>query len=236
MTNSMDDKSLQLGHRERLRQKFVENKLSDYELLELLLTYAIPRRDVRPLARQLYNKYKNVYRLLSAPIESLIQNKGVKDNTAVFLKVIHSLMTLESKCVLDSEPIFHDYSKLVNYCKLLLSGKPTEEFHILYLDVEYKLIKDETHSTGTTDWAAIYVREIVKSALDLNAQSVVLLHNHPTPGLSFSTPDIDITREIESVLNKVNVDLYDHLLVSGDTVYSARNMHLLDKALYKTGK
>ena len=90
------------------------------------------------------------------------------------------------------------------------------------------MISDELHSSGTVDWAAVYVREIVKRALDLNARSIVMLHNHPTAYTSFSTQDIEITIELANALDKLGIQLYDHLLVSGDVIYSARNMHLLD--------
>ena len=231
MINSDDDTSLQQGHRARLRKKFLDGQLTDYEILELLLTYAIPRRDVRVLSRQLYNKYGNLYQLVSAPIESLMKNKGVKENTAIFFKIIHKLMELEYRCVLDSAPIFHEYEKLENYCKLILAGKAVEEFHVLYLDSQFKLIEDQLHSTGTADWTAVYIREIVKAALNKNAKHIVLLHNHPTPYLSFSSQDIQITQELESALSKLEIGLYDHLLVSADVVYSARNMHLLNNNL-----
>ena len=227
MIKAEDLQSLQSGHRARLRKKFLDGQLTEYELLELLLTYAIPRRDVRTLSRQLYKKYGTIHHLLSAPMESLMENDGIKENTATFFKVIHKLMELEYKVVLDTAPIFHNYEKLENYCKILLSGKPIEEFHVLYLDSHYKLIKDELHSSGTIDWAAVYIREIVKKALDLNAGSIVMLHNHPSAYTSFSSQDIAITQELESALEKLGIGLYDHLLVSGDVIYSARNMHLL---------
>ena len=102
---------------------------------------------------------------------------------------------------------------------------------MLYLDGQYKLIKDELHSSGTIDWAAVYVREIVKKALDLNARSIVMLHNHPSAYTSFSSQDISITVDLENALQKLGISLYDHFLVSGDVIYSARNMHLLDKSL-----
>ena len=221
--------SLQQGHRERLRKKFLEGQLAEYEILELMLTYVIPRRDVRTLARQLYKKYGNIHKLMAAPFESLIENEGIKENSAVFFKLIYYLMQLEYKVAFDDRPIFHNYEKLENYCKLLMSEKTIEEFHVFYLDARYKLIKDELHSSGTVNWAAVYVREIVKKALDLNAGSVVLLHNHPSGYTSFSTQDIEITQELENALEKLNINLYDHLLVSGEIIYSARNMHLLDK-------
>ena len=231
MNNSNDDKSLQQGHRARLRQKFLAGQLAEYEILELLLTYAIPRRDVRELSRQLYNKYKSIHQILVTPTEMLIKNPGVKENTATFFKLLHKLTELEYKSALNSEPVFRNQSKLENYCRMCVGGKTIEEFHVLYLDSEYKLIQDQLHSSGTVDWTAVYIREIIKTALDLNARSIVLLHNHPTPYTAFSTQDIDITLELEKALNGLSISLYDHLLVSGDIVYSARNMHLLDKAI-----
>ena len=221
--------SLQKGHRARLREKFLAGQLAEYELLELLLTYSIPRCDVKMLSRQLFKKYGSIHKLMSDSVESLAQNKGIKENTITLLKLIHKITELEYKSELDSAPIFYNYAKLENYCKLVVGGKGIEEFHVLYLDSQYKLIEDSLHSSGTIDWAAVYVREIVKKALDLNARYIVLLHNHPTPYVSFSSQDIEMTMEIESALEKLNIGLYDHLLVSGDVVYSARNMHLLNK-------
>ncbi len=231
MTKAEDLQSLQNGHRARLRKKFLDGQLTEYEILELLLTYAIPRRDVRALSRRLYKKYGTIPNLLSAPMESLTDNEGIKENTATFFKLLHKLMELEYKSALDTSPIFHNYEKLENYCRTLLVGKSVEEFHVLYLDSQYKLIKDELHSSGTIDWAAVYIREIVKKALDVNAHSIVMLHNHPSGYTSFSTEDIMITQELETALEKLKISLYDHLLVSGDIIYSARNMHLLDKSL-----
>ena len=231
MVNNDDLQSLQTGHRERLRKKFLDGQLTDYEILELLLTYAIPRRDVRVLSRQLYKKYGNIRNLLSASFESLTDNDGIKENTAVLFMLIHKIMEIDCKDVLVDAPIFYNYDKLVNYCVLLGEGKAIEEFHVLYLDIHFKLIKDHLHSSGTVDWAAVYVSEIVKMALRLNAHSVVLVHNHPSKGAAFSSEDIIMTTELENALNTVSVNLYDHLLAAGDRVFSARNMHLLNKTL-----
>lgn len=229
MIKSQDLKSLQQGHRARLRKKFLDGQLTEYEILELLLTYVIPRCDVRVLSRQLYKKYGNIPGLMAASMEDLMNNPGIKENAATFFKLIHKITEMEYKVILDEKPIFHNYEKLENYCKLILAGKHIEEFHVIYLDSQYKLIQDELHSSGTVDWAAVYIREIVKNALDLNARNIVLVHNHPTPGTSFSSQDIQITKELEMALEKLNINLYDHLVVSGDIIYSAKNMNLLDK-------
>ena len=228
MNKTDSDISLQQGHRERLRQRFLAGHLVEYEIIELLLTYVIPRRDVRPLSRQLYKKYGNVYRLLSAPYESLIENPGIKEHTATFFKVIHKLMELDYKYDLKEMPVFHDREKLERYCRLLVGGKTVEEFHVLYLDVKYRLLEDELHSSGTNTWTAVYIREIVKKALDLNARHVLLVHNHLTPDTTFSSQDILLTQDLKTALEKLDIKLFDHFVVTDNIVYSARNMLLLN--------
>ncbi|MCL2331458.1 MAG: DNA repair protein RadC [Proteobacteria bacterium] len=222
------DTSYAAGHRERLREKFLQHKLMDYEILELLLTYAIPRRDVKPLARQLMGKFQGAHQILGAPMEELERIDGIKRNTAIFIKAIFEIMLLDYKNYLAKTPIFHEYKMLEDYCKLMLSGKTVEEFHVLYLDADKRLIADETHSSGTSDWAAIYPREILKRGLATNANSVILVHNHPTNAAMFSTEDINATKELYSLLKSVNINLFDHLLVANGLVYSAKNMRLLD--------
>lgn len=223
----LEDLNFHLGHRERLRQKFLDNKLTDYEKLELLLSFVIPRRDVRPLARGLLVKFGSISQVLTAPIEKLTEHKGIGKNTAIFIKLVHSIMVSGYKAHLDETPAFHDEKVLSNYCKLLLAGKNVEEFHVLYFDARMHLLADDLHSVGTIDWAAVYPREIVKRALDVNARYVLLLHNHPTPNTSFSSDDIKLTTQVQDVLTSLDIELYDHYVVSGGIVYSARNLFLL---------
>ncbi|MBO8406924.1 MAG: RadC family protein [Proteobacteria bacterium] len=222
-----EDLSFHSGHRERLRQKFLDNNLADYELLELLLSFVIPRRDVRPLARGLMKKFGGIYPILSAPIDKLTEFRGIGRNTAIFIKTVHKIMLQGYKCELETQKVFHNERALLNYCLLLLGGKSKEESHVLYLGPDYRLLADDLHSVGTNDWAAIYPREILKRALELNALSVLLVHNHPTPLTTFSTEDIKLTADVQSLLNSGDIRLHDHYLVSGGIVYSARNMFLL---------
>jgi len=221
------DLSFRVGHRERLRQKFLDDKLTDYELLEMLLSFVIPRRDVRPLARGLIEQFGSVYQVITAPIDSLIAFKGVGRNTAIFIKSIHKIMLAGYKSNLDKVTIFHNEKILTNYCLLLMAGKTKEEIHILYLDEDNRLLADDLHSVGTVDWAAAYPREILKRALELNAKSIVMLHNHPKPNTSFSVDDIELTERVRDLLSTVDIDVHDHYVVSGGIVYSARNMFLL---------
>ena len=222
------DENFYAGHRERLREKFLSNQLADYEKLELLLGYAIPRRDVRPLARSLVKEFGGVYQVLSASVDDLVKVKGVGRNTAIFLKVVQQMMQIGYMGQLKETPIFHDEKILHNYCRIALAGKQVEELHILYLDTNLKLIADEIHSKGTVDTSAIYPREIARRALELNARSVVMAHNHPTSVNSFSSDDVEVTQQVKKALSVLDIALYDHLLVANDSVYSMRAFHLFD--------
>lgn len=224
------DTKFHTGHRERLRQKFLDDKITDYEFLELLLSFVIPRRDVRPLARGLIQKYSGLHQICSLPLDTLTEYPGLGRNTAIFLKALRHAMLAEYREHLDKRPIFRTMPVLTNYCLTLLGGKDVEEFHVLYLDWEHKLLLDETHSVGTIDWSAVYPREIARQALNINAHSIVMLHNHPTTGLPFSSPDIDITTLTQDMLEPLGIELFDHFLVSGGQVLSARNSQLLNRS------
>ena len=221
------DEKFYTGHRERLREKFLSNQLADYEKLELLLGYAIPRRDVRPLARGLIKQFGGVYQVLSASVEDLTAFKGIGHNTAVFLKLVQQMMQIGYKGQLKESPIFHDQKILHNYCRIVLAGKQVEELHILYLDNNLKLISDEMHTSGTVDSSAVYPREIARRALQLNARSIVMVHNHPISTNTFSNDDVAVTTQVQMVLANLDIALYDHLLVVNDVVYSMRAMHLI---------
>ena len=224
---SESDENFYAGHRERLREKFLSNQLADYEKLELLLGYAILRRDVRPLARSLVKEFGGVYQVLSASVDDLVKVRGLGRNTAIFLKVVQQMMQIGYKGQLKEMPVFHDEKILHNYCRITLAGKQVEELHILYLDTNLKLIADEIHTTGTVDTSAIYPREIARRALQLNARSIVMVHNHPTSINSFSSDDVAVTTQVKMILATLDITLYDHLLVANDSVYSMRAMHLI---------
>lgn len=222
------DASFHAGHRERLRQKFLDGKMTDYELLELALSFAIPRRDVRPVSRALIGRFGTLYQVLIASVEDLSSVPGMGRNSAIFIKTMHRMMTVGFRGYFLKTPLFHDYAQFENYCRLNVGGKPVEEVHVLYLDSRLCLLEDQCHSVGTVNESSVYPREIVRHALKLNARGVALVHNHPTPCTSFSEQDKEMTIELMLLLRAMNITLYDHYVVSGGTVYSARNMHMLD--------
>ena len=216
----------QRGHRARLREKFLAGKLADYELLELLLGYAILRRDVKPIAKELIKKFGNVHKVLTADVPDMCGSAGVGANSAILISLVRELMLCAYRGDMREVPLFHDAQRLYDYCRLRLMGKRAEEFHILYMDDVRRLLQDDAHSVGTMDHVAVYPREVLKRALDLNAKFVALYHNHPDGNRNFSAADIEITMEIKKILAGVGVEVVDHLLLSDDLVFSAKNMFL----------
>ncbi|MFQ6777995.1 MAG: JAB domain-containing protein [Alphaproteobacteria bacterium] len=223
---STPDNSFHKGHRERLRQKFLDDKLVVYEKLELLLGYIIPRQDVKPLAHRLLNQFGTLSQVFSAPMEQLLTCEGVGKNTAIFIKLLNEIMKDGYKSDLDKRPIFHNPEILKNYCKCMLAGKSVEECHVLYLDSDYRLLVDDLHSRGTYNESSVYPREIIKRALSLNARSIVMVHNHPVSDAGFSSDDVAITEYVNKLSKELGIQLYDHLLVSKYVMYSARDMGL----------
>ncbi len=222
------DSDFRTGHRERMRQKFLDGKLTEYELFELFLGYAIPRRDVRPLARGLIAHFGSLSLVLAASIEDLESYDGVGHNTAVLIKALHELTLLSCRTKLKECRSYRTDEQIHEYCRRLAAGKDVEEFHVLYMDHDRRLLEDEMHSRGTIDYANIYIREIVAKALKHRAAEVVLMHNHPITQMSFSDADIDATKALFAALTPLGINLSDHVLVSGSILYSMRELRILE--------
>ncbi len=228
-----EEKNIQphyLGHRERLRKKLLEcsgDVFADYELLELLLTIAIPRRDVKPLAKELLNKFSIFAGVINAPQSELLKINGIGETTTAMFKIIKLSMTKALKDKVQEGSVISNWQELINYCQLNIGNKQTEEFHVLYLDTKCQLIKDETHSTGTINSSSVYPREILKRVLDNGASSIIIVHNHPTGDTSPSNADINITRKIKESLKTIDVPLHDHLIVGKGNYFSFKSLGLL---------
>lgn len=216
------DPNFHTGHRERLRQKFLDGKITDYELLESLLGYAIPRRDVRPLARGLIEKFGGVAQVFAADINALIAYPGIGRSAATFLKMIYRAIFIQYEDALVRHTIFHNPQILHNYCRIQLMAKQTEELHILYLDANMRMLLDETHSTGSNSTSFVLPPKIAQTALNLGARSIVLLHNHPNQNNAFSQEDVDVTTELQQTLTPLDIEIHDHFLVAGTCIVSMR--------------
>ena len=224
-----DDK-FYLGHRERLKEKFLDGKLTEYEQLELLLSFAIPRRDVRPLSRKLIEHFGSVYYVIVAEYNDLIAVPGVGRSTAILIRLVCSLISISHIKKLTNIPIFRDHTALEDHCRIQLAGKTTEEFHVLYLDANFRLLEHEVHSKGSIESSNVYIDKILQKTLNKNVKSLVLLHNHPATDNMFSSEDVKLTQTIESALNACHVSLYDHYVLANGVLYSLRATGMLNKS------
>ena len=227
----LTDNSPNAGHRQRLQQKFLEkgaDALADYELLELILMKAIPRCDVKPLAKMLLNRFGSLKNVLCASVEELQEIKGIKNSALTLFQIIVQVSQRTSLQEIQERPIFSCWEQLTDYARMQYLNETVEKLYILYLDIGLRLIKSEVQQTGTDDHVPIYAREIVKRALLLNAHAVILMHNHPSGNVKPSTDDINATREVKNALKAVDIRLEEHLIVGNNkTIYSFRAAGLL---------
>lgn len=178
-----------VGHRERLRERFLlggADALPDYELLELALFAAIPRRDVKPLAKALLARFGTFADAIAAPRERLCEVDGLGDNVVAHLKIIEAAALRLSKTRVLGRPALASWQALLDYCAAAMARNPAEEFRVLFLDRKNALIADEVQGQGTVDHTPVYPREIVKRALELSASAIILVHNHPTRAISIT--------------------------------------------------
>lgn len=218
------------GHRERLRQRFVESGpsgLLPHEKLELLLFGVILRRDVKPIARALLARFGSVSGVLGAPLEALLQTEGVGEAVAVHLKAVQAVMVQADRDELKDRPLIGSWSTLLRYLKRDLGHERREKFRVLFLDPRHMLVADETLGEGTVDHAPVYPREIARRALELSASSVVLVHNHPSGDPAPSAADIAMTRAIIQALKPLSVSVHDHVIVGRDGTSSLKAMGLI---------
>ena len=219
-----------LGHRARLRERFANSgadALPDYELLELVLFAAVPRGDMKPLAKELLRRFGSFADVISAPRERLIEVKGVGDAVVMQLKVVEAAALRLSKTKLLNRPALSSWAALVDSCVAAMSRNPLEEFRVLFLDRKNALIADEVQGTGTIDHTPVYPREIVKRALAHSASAIILVHNHPSGDPTPSKADIDMTREIVQAAKALKIAVHDHVVVARGGALSFKSMGLL---------
>jgi DNA repair protein RadC len=217
------------GHRQRLRDRFMTggaDALPDYELLELLLFAAIPRRDVKPLAKQLINRFKDFAGVISASSAAL-SAEGLSDNSIATLKLVQAgALRLGRQRVLD-RPILSSWSALIDYLRAAMAHETNEHFRLLFLDRKNRLIGDEVQARGTVDHTPVYVREVVKRALELGATALILVHNHPSGDPTPSRADIEMTREVAKAAKPLGIAIHDHIVIGKGEPASLRAMGLM---------
>ncbi len=216
-----------IGHRHRLKARFATDKgrsMPDYEILELILMYAIPRKDVKPLAKILIRHYTNLANVLAAPIEELMNIPGVGNNTAILLALCHACSNkicwenLENR----DAPILSNKTKIVDYARSRISYADKEQVLVLYLDVHGCFIRDEVEQSGTLDAVMVGAREVIAKMLMYKAQRMILIHNHPSGDPTPSKADVEITKELVKAFKTVKMQIDDHIIISQRGYYSFR--------------
>lgn len=222
MTALPKEKPHYLGHRERLRERFLQggpDALVDYELLELVLFLAIPRGDVKPIAKDLLKKFGGLPTILAASPDELTQVSGIGESAALALKSMQAIALRMLKQEVIGKPILGSWRQVLDYCQAAMAHEKTEQVRLMFVDAKNQLIAEEVQKAGTVDHTPIYAREVVKKALHHHANAVILVHNHPTGDPSPSKEDISITKELAKALDIVGISLHDHIIIGkGDHV------------------
>lgn len=227
----MNDDTLHfLGHRQRLRERFLKpggEHIADYELLELILFSARPRGDVKPIAKRLLKHFGSFDAVIHADVNELSKIDEVGEATIAALKMILVASKRLLKAEVKDKPVIQSWAALMDYCTLAMGKNKIEEFRVLFLNHKNALIADEVMQRGTVDHTPVYPREIIKRALELAASSLILLHNHPSGDPTPSKADIDMTKKIIEAAKSVNITVHDHVIISESGTYSFSSYNLL---------
>ena len=218
------------GHRERLRARFAQggaDALPDYELLELALFRAIPRRDVKPLAKALIRRFGSFAEVLSAEPARLAEIDGVSAGVVADLKLIEAAGHRLAKGAIAARPLLSSWAALIEYCRATMAFWPRDQFRVLFLDKRNHLIADEVQGRGTVDHTPVYPREVARRALELSATAIILAHNHPSGDPTPSAADIRMTREIVSVLDPLGIIVHDHVILGREGHASLKGLKLI---------
>ncbi len=203
-------------HRKRLRQRFMDGgaaAMPEYELLELVLFRAIPRQDVKPLARLLLDTFGDFNRVITATPTRLAMVKGVGDAVVLELKLLEAAAHRMMRARVMNRAVLSSWDALLDYCHTTMAHRETEQFRILFLDRKNVLIADEEQSKGTVDHVPVYPREVVKRALELNASALILVHNHPSGDPTPSDADITMTHQVQDAAQVLGITVHDHLII-----------------------
>jgi len=218
------------GHRMRLRERFRgagADALSDYELLEMVLFRALPRGDVKPLAKSLIKKFGSFAEVVHAPATRLREIDGVGEATITELKLIAAAANRVAKGQLQQRTMLSSWNEVIDYCRTSMAFADKEQFRILFLDKRNQLISDEVQQVGTVDHTPVYPREVIKRALELSATAIILVHNHPSGDPTPSSADIHMTKAIIDIAKPLGIAVHDHIIVGKNGHASLKGMKLI---------
>ena len=218
------------GHRDRLRERFRDagaDALSDYELLEMVLFRALPRRDVKPLAKSLIEKFGSFAEVIHAPTPRLLEISGLGESAITEVKLIAAAASRVAKGQLKHKTVLSSWSSVIDYCRTAMAFADKEQFRILFLDKRNQLIADELQQVGTIDHTPVYPREVVKRALELSATAIIMVHNHPSGDPTPSTADIQMTKTIVGIASPLGISVHDHIIVGKNGHASLKGLRLI---------
>ncbi len=217
-----------IGHRKRVQEKYRKNgysSLADYEVVEFILFSLIPRKDTKPIAKELLRKYQNIKGIFEADINSLKEVKGLGEASTTYLKFLGDMYSYyyEEKILKGNEKEIYSIkskNQLINYLRANIGNAKDEEFKVLFLNSSNEVIQMETLFEGTLDRSAIYPRKILEKVLEYNARSIVLVHNHPSGNTLPSPKDIEVTKIMADFFKVVDVNVIDHIIIGRDSYFS----------------
>ena len=212
-------------HRQRLKKKFTDSGIGafhDYEVLELLLSYAIPQKDVKPLAKDLLKKFGALKGVMDAEQQELESITGMGAHSAVLIKLAKELGALYLKEKAKEKPQITCTKELLDYCKTRMGGLKDEQFHIMYMDAQNKIIEIETIQEGIVNQAVVYPRKVLENALVQKASAIILVHNHPSGYVKPSDADIRLTRTIQETAKILDILVHDHVIIGENRFFSFR--------------
>ena len=218
------------GHRERLRARFYSagpDALSDYELLELALFSSLPRRDTKPLAKELLKKFGSFVEVIHAPVARLREVKGIGDASINQLKLLAAATGRAAKGEIRRNVALSSWNEVIDYCRSSMAFADKEQFRLLFLDKRNQLIADEVQQIGTIDHTPVYPREVIKRALELSATALILVHNHPSGDPTPSQADIAMTKAIVDIAAPLGIAVHDHIIVGKNGHASLKGLKLI---------
>ena len=218
------------GHRERLRERFRSagaGALSDYELMEMVLFRALPRRDVKPLAKTLIGMFGSFAEAVHAPEARLREVAGLGESTIIEIKLIAAAASRVAKGQLKQRTVLSSWTAVIDYCRTAMAFADKEQFRVLFLDKRNQLISDEVQQVGTVDHTPVYPREVVKRALELSATAIIMVHNHPSGDPTPSQADIQMTRSVIDVAKPLGISVHDHIIVGKNGHASLKGLKLI---------
>jgi len=223
-------KDYKRGHRKRLKQKFMTagmDAFHDHEVLELLLTYAIPQQDVKDLAKDLLAKFGSLKGIVDAEIGDLEKVKGIGEHTAILFKLVKEIAALYLKQKAKEKRQVSCTTELLDFCRTVMGAKKDEEFCVIYLDAQNQIIEFETIQKGIVNQAVVYPRQVLESALKKKASAIILAHNHPSGHVRPSDADIRLTKTIQETAKVLDILVHDHIIIGENRFFSFREEGLM---------